>query len=164
LKSPVNPEYEIVGFRRSGGFYHDQWDVQNNGTLMVHSKKDGEVVELLKEDEANFYTFFMKPLNDALWKPCSPLRFQVTIGSKEEMAQIESIVERSEGRLVESGSHNISRALKDLGVYFEIDDAISKREKVLSRQIESSNDTPEEKQEKLERLRDMVGQVRSKYL
>ena len=49
--------YDIVGFRRTGGFFPDPFDEAHNGTLVIHSDKDGESTELLKTGEAVYYTF-----------------------------------------------------------------------------------------------------------
>ena len=156
--------YDIVGFRRTGGFFADQWDETSNGTLVIHSNKDGQTVELLKEGEAQFYTFFLKPWQeDAKHTKRSPLRFQVTIAPSEETDAIKTTLERIERQSFNPPTQNVSRALKELGLYVEFDNAIEQRKKVMEHQIETAGYSPEEKEEKLSRLRDVVAAVRDKY-
>ncbi len=156
--------YDIVGFRRTGGFLADRWDEANNGTLVIHGDKDGEVVELLREGEAQFYTFFLKPWHEDEKHPRrSPLRFQVTIATKEETDALRNALDRIERQSLNLSTHNVSAALRELGLYAEFDTAIEQRKKLMERQIETAGYDPEEKEEKLSRLRDVVATVRDKY-
>jgi hypothetical protein len=164
LKPAAKQGYDIMGFRRTGGFHADQWDETSNGTLVVHSNKDGETVELLKEGEAQFYTFLLKPWQETPKNTKrSPVRFQVTIATVEETDAIKTTLERIERQSFNPPTQNVSRALKELGLYAEFDNAIEQREKIMARQIESAGYAPEEKEEKLSRLRDVVASVRDKY-
>jgi hypothetical protein len=156
--------YDIMGFRRTGGFFANEWDEANNGALVIQSSKDGETVELLREGEAQFYTFFAKPWKESARNPCrSPLRFQVTIATKEETDPIRAALETIERQSFNPPTHNLSRALKELGLFVEFDNAIEQREKILARQIETAGYAPQEKQEKLSRLREVTATVRDKY-
>jgi hypothetical protein len=164
LKPDGKSGYYIMGFRRTGGFYADQWDETSNGTLVVHSNQDGETVELLKEGEAQFYTFFLKPFQETPRNPKrSPLRFQVTIATADDTDPIKTTLERIERQHFNPPTQNVSLALKELGLSMEFDNVIGQRRKVLERQIEMSDDSPEEKEEKLSRLREVVATVRDKY-
>jgi hypothetical protein len=156
--------YDIVGFRRTGGFFSDPWDETNNGTQVVHSSSEGETVELLNEGQAQFYTFFLKPYKeDAKHPRCSPVRFQITIATKAETEAIRTALDRIDRRSLSPSPTNVSAALRELGLYAEFDHAIEQRRKVMEGQIETSRCTREEKEEKLSRLRDVVASVRDKY-
>src|SRR5262249_49034522 len=60
IKPDALGRYELVGYRNTGGFSPNQWDESNNGALVVHTQKSGETIELLNEDTAYFYTFFLR--------------------------------------------------------------------------------------------------------
>ena len=157
--------YDIVGFRKTGGFFGDKWDESNNGTLVIQSDKDGESTESLNEGEAFYYTFFLKPWTEGFGSPKrSSLRFQVTISTTDEMDALNVLITRL--RQANSGADrrpNISRAIKELGRNVEFENAIAHEEKVWAQQIGASNYSPEEKEEKLERLREMVARIRDDY-
>ena len=38
FKPDVSRDYELLGFRTTGGFFHDKWNETHNGTLVVHSQ------------------------------------------------------------------------------------------------------------------------------
>ncbi len=166
FKSPARPNYEIRAYRKTGGFSGDQWNEESNGTLVIDSKKDGEVIEHLNEGEANFYTVWVRPINELERKDrSSALRFQATIATREETEAIQGVMKRIEERsFSDSGRHNISRAVHELGLAVELDRMMTQAEKnAVSRIGSDSAYTEEEKKEKIERVLEMVANLKDKY-
>ena len=162
--------YELLGFRSTDGFYPDQFDEFRNGKQVIHStQSQGEVIESLREGEANFYTLFLRSQHeqeeDGSYKKCNSLRFQVTVGGEEEMEAIEAAIERSEMRKppVDRGRENMSQALDELGLVMEFDEAIDEMEKTLIKRIRSKKLPKEEEEEKIEFVRDAARLQRDKY-
>lgn len=157
--------YNLLGFKATGGFSADKWDEHENGIRIVDACKNGETTELLTEGEAYFYTFFLKPFQKTeQTRSCSALRFQLTIETKTETEAIEDILKRFEKRIEpDPGKENLSRALKELGSYVEMDAAFEAMEKSFAGEIGKSDRPDAEKERKIERLRDIVAQIRSKY-
>ena len=166
MKTDATSAYYLLGFRKTNGFGPDQFSETENGTLVIHARNDGEVVEVLEDGTAYFYTFFLKP-----WKEdqrsfrCDPLRFQLTIETEEETALIQETLQRLRPRQSEDEDRvQISKALKELGFYVELDTALETRMKVWEKQIMDNEDySAEQKTEKIERVRDAMTILRSKY-
>jgi hypothetical protein len=161
-----NTSYELVGFRNSGGFHSDEWDESYNGTMIVHSERNGETVELLKEGEAAFYTFFLRSkykLENGSRHKCSLLRFQFVVPSKAETEAIEAVLERAEQRKLADPRGNMSQALKELGLAMEFQDSLDEMEKSLIEQIRKKNLPKDEEEEKIEFVRDAARLQRDKY-
>ena len=51
LKAHAPEGYELVGFRKTGGYFANQFDVQQNGEMVTQSRQDGEAIEPLNEGE-----------------------------------------------------------------------------------------------------------------
>jgi len=163
FKTAAPSGYILLGFRKTGGFFNNLWDENNNGTLVIHDTVNGSVIEPLTEGETYFYTFILKPWSeDAEHPKYSIVRFQITITNEEKElieTTIRRIVKASSG-----GREQISHALKELGSYVEFDTAFETTAKTLEAQI---GDNPvysaEEKEEKIARLRDVMASLREKY-
>ncbi len=158
--------HELLGFRKTGGFFSDPWDEQNNGILVIHDDRDNEVIEFPKEGETYFYTLFSQwPKGDGTMEKSGAVRFQVTIAPEKETMAIETALRRITERkpVADPAKEAVSQALKELGAYFEMEKAFEAMEKSFAEEIEKSDRSPEEKEQKVERLRDIVAQIRSKY-
>jgi hypothetical protein len=156
----------LWGFRNTGGFSNDQWNETGNGTRVVDSYRDGEVVEVLQEGTTYFYNFFLKAFQDVEGQPGkkSPLRFQSTIETKAETEEITQLLSRfAERNEPEPEKETLSRAMKELGSYVEMDTAFEAMEHSFIEQIEKLNHPEETKKLKIERLQDIVRTIRSKY-
>ena len=153
---------ELFGFRRQGGFFNDATNENNNGTLILHSDRDGEVVDFLNEGEAGFYTLLLKW---AMPEPgafgTSVVRLQIVVAPKEEMEAIESTLQRSQ-RPPDDREH-ISRARKEIDSYVELEEAIDEVQKNAIERIKAANYSQIEKEEKISRLEEVIGQVRDKH-
>lgn len=157
--------FYLWGFRNTNGFSDDQWSETNNGMRIVDTYNDGEVVEVLQEGMAYFYTFYLRPFqpSEKVGKK-SPLRFQITIETAAETKVIEEAMKRFEQReQPDEASENLANALKEIGSYVEMDTALDAMQKSFSDQIRNSDMSEEEKRRKIERLQDIVVQIRSKY-
>lgn len=157
--------YELVGFRKTGAFYPDQWDEVNNGSLVMQSPKSGETTEFLKEGETYFYTFILKPWDsDKKKQRYGIARFQITIVARDETDAIEQTIRRVEEKKTrDQPSPHVARALKELGSYVEFDTAIEKTAQQLIQGIKDSGYSAEQKQDKIERLNDLVNDIRANY-
>jgi hypothetical protein len=167
FKESATSGYYLWGFKDRGGFFKDPWDETNNGPRVIDSYRDGETTELLDEGEAYFYTFFLQPFNESeRSKRRSSLRFQITVETKKEREAIEATLRRLEQKktVVDPDKEHISRALKELGLYVELDTALETTTKAWEKKI-SNNDaySAEQKAEKIDRLRDAMATLRSKY-
>jgi hypothetical protein len=181
----LNPDayaYTLLGFRSEGGFASDKWSESANGILIVDTIRDGEMTEVLKDGVAYYYTFFLKILDQYLeptWKNAvrrffltewaemsykkSVLRFQITVEDAREREALQTVLSRLEKRRLEPFKENLSRALKELGAFVEMDTAFEAMERSFIEQIEKSDYPEEVKREKIERLRDIVRSIRAKY-
>jgi hypothetical protein len=164
FKNRICRGYELVGFRRTQGFYPNQYDLDNNGTRVVQSRVDGEVTEVLEHDTAYFYTFLYEPVSARKNKPViAVVRFQVT-ASMDEVETIRAAIRRIEARKApDPEKETLSRALNELGEFVEMDTAFEAMERSFMEQIEKSNHSEETKKLKIERLQDIVQTIRSKY-
>jgi hypothetical protein len=157
--------YDLLGMRKTGGFFPDQWDTQNNGMLVIHMPSNGETTEVLNEGETYFYTFILKAWQETAEKPrFGVCRFQVSIETKEEREALETILTGYKERTkLDPEKETLSRALKEVGSYMEMDTAFEAMERSFVAQIEKTNYSEEVKEEKVARLRDLVRLVRDKY-
>jgi hypothetical protein len=167
MKSTL-PSDELVGFRKTGGFHPEILDETKHGTLIAHSSKDGEVIETLSDKESYFYTFFLQsaPERDGKRVMDSPLRFQLATASAEETKAIQSTLALIETRKPppDPDKEHISRAIKELGVFVELDAALEAKTREWKKGImENEEYSAEEKADKIERLRDVMAALRSKY-
>jgi hypothetical protein len=164
LAHGVPSNHELLGFRRTGGFYPDQWDENNNGTLVIHSYKSGEVVEFLNENEPNFYTLFLRtPPKGGTTQKYSPVRFQITIGSQEEMEAIKDILEPDKRKKLNDPRDNMSQVINELGLVMEFHEAMDAMEQSLIAKIKGKKLPKEDEEEKIEFVRDTVRLQREKY-
>jgi hypothetical protein len=168
LHDSVKDDYSLLGFRNTGGFSKDRCSEDANGQRIVDAWTNGEITEVLSEEETYFYTFFLKPWHETPKRPRrNPLRFQLTTAATTQTEAIRSVLERSERRRKATApdpeKENLTKALKELGGYVEMDTAFEAMEKSFVDQIGKSTDSEAEKQRKIERLQDIVRQIRSKY-
>ena len=161
--NPLNPGWSLLGFRTAEGFAKDEWSEDSNGVRVVHDNRNGELVEPLKEGVGYFYTFFLKGLNGtgSVAKQ-DLLRFQMTVDTKAETEFILSALKGFEEK-PDPDKENLSRALKELGAYVEMDTAFDAMEKSFVNQIAKADYSEADKQRKIERLQDIVRQIRAKY-
>jgi hypothetical protein len=167
FKSGIREGYELVGFRRTGGFFANQFDMQQNGPMVAQSRGDGEAMELLEEGEANFYTFFLRALHageDGSVLVYSPLRFRLLVSTRDETEAIEGLLRRfHELREPAPENERIARALKEVRSYVEFDTAFETMRKTLEGEIDRKSYSDVEKNEKIARLRDVMASLREKY-
>jgi hypothetical protein len=157
------PEYELIGYRKTGGFSPDNYGDDSNGMRVIQTHTTGEVVEFLSEGETYFYTFVLQPWKKGE-KAYAIARFQITVETKTETDAIEAVLNRLEAtKIAAPEKETLSRALKELGSYVEMDTAFDAMEKSFSDQIRDSDLPEEAKRRKIERLHDIVVQIRSKY-
>ena len=166
FKSNAPANYVLQGYRNTGGFFHDELDDKNNGALVVHSRKSDETVELLDEDTAYFYTFYLRSEErdtDGEYIGVSPIRFQVTIGKTNEIIEVRAILERYAGKTSADPRANMSQAIEELGLVMEFHDAMDTMERDLVAKIKSKRLPTSEEDEKIEFVRDAVRLQREKY-
>lgn len=157
-------EHFLLGFRARGGFSADSLSDTTNGSRVIDTTKDGQVVERLPQDDAYFYTLFLKPFRESeRMTRKSLLRFQISVASKAETEAIEATLANFEKRKKAAEQDMLSQALKELGAYVEMDTAFDAMKKSFAEQIEKGGYTEEEKERKTERLNDIVDTIRSKY-
>jgi hypothetical protein len=131
----------------------------------VDSYKGNHFVDPLSEGETYFYTFFLSPWGNTGDKiPMDPVRFQITLDTKEETEAIKATLSRLEKKVSAEPEPSpvVAAALKELGVAIEYEDAIEKRGKILLADVETSDLSPEDKQLKAERIRDLIAVARAK--
>ena len=153
---------ELVGFRKTGGFYPDQWDDRNNGLMVVHSRTSGEVIEYLPEKEPHFYTFFVRK-KDARRIPIhsSGVRFQARVPGKDELSEVEALLQKLENKSEANGA--VSKSLKELNLVMEFHEEIDLMERSFIERIKRKGMPPEEEEEKIDFIRDIVRSQREKY-
>ncbi len=164
FKKESGKTYELLGFRTTGGFFHDKWNETHNGALVVHSHIDGNVVEFLKEGEPTFYTFFLRERETSRNrepKRCSSVRFQVTIASKDELEEIQKVIDRT-GEAKPSDPR-MTELLKELDLMMEFQDAMDGMERSLIEKVRAKKLSKDDREEKLAFVRDMVRLQREKY-
>jgi acetolactate synthase regulatory subunit len=158
--------YDLLGFRKSGsGFYANQFDETNNGELVVQDAKSNQTIEVLPEGQTYFYTFMLKPWHPGEGKSTYGIaRFQVTIATREETETIERTLKRIEqGVGPRAANQQLAKAIDALGSFVEFEAVFDSTLKTLIAQVEKAGYSPEEKQEKVARLRDMGAVLREEY-
>jgi hypothetical protein len=162
---PEAPQgYDLLGFRRTGGFFADQWDENNNGTLVIHGKRGAalEAIEPLQEGETYYYTFILKPSKaDTAYQKYAIARFQMTI-TADETELIESTIRRIE-KAAGGGREQISHALRELNLAVEYHEAIDEVNKSLKEKVRRKKLPAEEEERQIEIIDDLVRTKRSKY-
>lgn len=159
---PTATGHHLLGFRKTDGFSSDQWSETDNGTRIVDARGNGEMTDPLKEGGMYFYTFFLKTFDGD--NKQSLLRFQVTMDTEAEKAAVANALKGFEKRTTpEPEKENLAQALKEVGSYMEMDTAFEAMESSFVEEINKSNHSAETKQLKIERLQDVVRQIRSKY-
>src|ERR1022692_3046745 len=165
LKSHVPEGCELVGFGKTGGFFADQFYMHQNGPMVVQSRQDGEAMEPLQEGQPTFYTFFLaslQPSEDGGRKAYSPLRFRLTVSTKDENEEIESLLKRFEERSkLDPARENMARALKRIGLAIEYEDGLDNMEKTLLQQVKDKKLPPEEEERKIRVVQEIIRQERS---
>ena len=159
--------YELVGFRKFGGFHPDEWDETQNGTMIIHSHADDEMVEPLDEGKPNFYTLFLRTWNpgaDGRRLKRSPLRFQITLATADETAAIEATIRRiEEKKTVDPSREFITKALKELNLSVEYHESMDDMKNLLKEKVRRKKLPAEEEERQMEIIDDLVSTTRLKY-
>ena len=115
----------------------------------------------------SFYTFFLvslEPAEDGRRRAYSPLRFRLTVSTKDETEAIESVLRRFEERTKpDPDRKHIARALKEVNLAVEYHEAIEEMKKSLEEKIRGKKLPPEEEERQIEIIEDLVNTARSKY-
>ncbi len=157
--------YDLLGFRKLDGFCPNQWDEQQNGTLVVQSSKSGETTEFLKEGQTYFYTFILRPWKaDESTLRYAIARFQITIVPQDETDLIDQTIRRIEdkGQAVET-NQQLTRAIAALGSFTEFEVMFDSTVKNFVTQIQNATFSDEEKKAKIERLLDFARILKEDY-
>jgi hypothetical protein len=166
FKEDAPAGYDLLGMRKTDGFFENQWDIERNGTLVIQSSKSGETTEFLDEGKTYFYTFILRPWKeDQKNKTHAIARFQVTMESAKETEGLRKVLERMEVRkpVADPARENMSQALKKLGLVMEFDEAIDEMEKSLIARIRAKKLPKDEEEEKIEFIRDAARLQRDDY-
>ncbi|MDQ2944628.1 MAG: hypothetical protein M3Y27_01560 [Acidobacteriota bacterium] len=166
FKANKPPASDLIGMRKTGGgFFPNYGDLVQNGSWVIQSSLDGKTTEPLNEGETYFYTFVFRSWANTKDERIYPVaRFKVTMESKAETDAIEETISRLQVKtLPDPERETLSKALKELGSYLEMDTAFEAMEHSFVGQIENSQYSAETKAQKIERLQDIVRQIRSKY-
>jgi lysyl-tRNA synthetase class I len=125
-------------------------------------------MEPLQEGQPTFYTFFLaslQPSEDGGRKAYSPLRFRLTVSTKDENEEIESLLKRFEERSkLDPARENMARALKRIGLAIEYEDGLDNMEKTLLQQVKDKKLPPEEEERKIRVVQEIIRQERSHEL
>jgi hypothetical protein len=159
-------DFELLGYRRTGGFADDPYDEGKNGSLVIHATENNEIVEFLNTGEANFYTLFVRwEEDDGSMKKASAIRFQVTMPPEKEIETITKVLQEVEARKPppDPTQEKLDHALKELGAYVEMDRAFDAMEKSFVDEIMKSDRSEEEKARKIKRLRAIVAMIRTDH-
>jgi hypothetical protein len=157
-------KFELVGYRKCGGFSPSQYDEQSNGTLVIQSNVSNSTTEFLTPGETYFYTFMWRSYKDSPRTFYAVCRFQLTIITEEEEKVIANTIRRIEEKSrIDPDKRHISQALKELGMFVEFDTAMEATKRSLTEQIRKSDYSEDERVEKIARLDDFVSSLRTKY-
>jgi len=160
--------FHLRGFRKEGGFAIADDDT-SQGTLVIDRWGPDWKSERLEMGKTYFYTFKIsfrhnKSGDDAEQER---LRFEITTPSDtsiDEFAQrMNEIVENSEKEKnppPDPRREKVNRAIDELRAFVEFDESLTQWENDLIKQIESKGYSPEEQEDKIERLKLAVESLR----
>ncbi len=133
----------LMGFRRTGSFFPNAWDEENNGLLVIHSMRSGEAFESLKGGTTYFYTFILKAENKkGKIIPYSIARFQITMPPAEAFGGL--------------ARQRIAQAIERVGLAVEFHDAMDAMRMNLIERVKRMGLPPEEEERKIMDVQDIV--------
>lgn len=162
LNEPFRGSTRLYGYTKQGGFCTDYLPLENNGTCIVEAQSSGSVVMRLAEGVQHFLTFVVAWRDEKEWRTDETLRFSVRVPAQSEMTYAEELLYKFENRPkpLPTMSKKTADAVNELLSFVEFEDSISQLEKQLVEQISSKGYSPEEKVEKIDRLKAVVESLR----
>ena len=187
--SAVELSWELSGYRQDGcvlrGYRREEGFARNdqlgaNGMCVVETSGDkGDCVQNLKEDREYFYAFLLTKDEPVYAKQTflqsltstaaverintnilDSLRFSIRVPTRAELMRVDRMLERLK-MTPDSNREKFERMFKELSEFVEFDESLSQWEKDLINRIsESENYTPDEKAEKIDRLKGVIGSIR----
>jgi hypothetical protein len=153
----------VRGYRKTGGFFANQFDEQENGELMAHSSMDGDVVEILPENVATFYTFFLLGKDaEGTERYWSPIRFQITVTPEHERNAIEALLERGK-KTKATAEQKAEKILDEVSVAVAAHDLLEGAKKKIIANIKAKSLPKDEEVEEIERIEDIFRSGRDRH-
>lgn len=162
FKEPLSGPRSLKGYAKSGGFSEDFLPLDQNGPCLVDSKCDSRSVVNLAAGTTYFVTFVIVYTGGKALEIEDSVRFSITIPTGEELArtnQFAALLEKKPEKQP-TLSKRTSDALEELNSFVEFEETISQVEKQLVEQISAKPYSPEEKSEKIDRLKAVVESLR----
>lgn len=159
---PTSPGVFLQGFTRTEGYWAGQLPVENNGMCIADAQQDGNTGLHLGLGKDHFFTFVLLRKAEKGVEIIETLRFSLRLPTHEEVCRLDRIAEQLSKRPAPTStlSPKSQAAVMELLSYVEFDESVSKLEKQLIEQIKAGDYSDEEREEKLQRLRDVVESVR----
>jgi hypothetical protein len=171
--------YDLIGYRRTGGFHPDQWDIEKNGPIVVQTRRDGEIMEFLEEGETYFYTFTYRHFN--LTAPGASIypvaRFRIKMAT-DETDRIEATIRRLkeartpqpiqqiqpvQAKEVDPDLEYIAQAVREFMRYAKFETLFDDLVKKVTDVISKGDYSDAEKEKKIWAIQDVAASVRDKY-
>jgi hypothetical protein len=153
----------VRGYRKTGGFFGNQFDEQENGELIAHSSMDGDVVEILPENVATFYTFFLLGKDaEGTERYWSPIRFQITVTPEHERNAIEALLERGK-KTKATAEQKAEKILDEVSVAVGAHDLIEDAKRNFISNVKAKSLSDGEESEEIARIEEIFHNLREKY-
>ncbi len=161
FEQPLSPNASFRGYRKEGGFSPEVLPLASNGACVADSRVDDKTVLTLAAGADHFFTFAItKSGTDGLYVVES-LRFSVRLPTVEELAHAEKLILTMQANQQKvTMSKKTSDAVQELLSFVEFEESITGVEKQLIDRISSKSYSPEEKANKIGRLKSVVESLR----
>jgi hypothetical protein len=176
---------ELLGFRKTGGFYPDRYVVSEQGELRIQGFSNGEALEKVNEGESYFYTFLLGTYEKGHLVYFPAPRCQITIATEEENRKLEATIRRleekeaelkarlraeimAEPKIIEEkpidpAQEKISEVKTRLEGVFRFHEAMDNMEKAGIAGVRGMGLSKREQEEKIEFIRDIIRRQREEY-
>ena len=162
FKKSLSSRETMRGYRKEGGFWTGTLPPENNGVCIAESKLDNAAILNLTAGTEHFFTFVILRTGSEAQEIVESLRFSVRVTTQEELARADELVKAAGSPADQKTklSEKTNIALQELMTFIEFDENVSELEKQLVERISNKDYSEEEKEEKIQRLKDVVQSLR----
>jgi hypothetical protein len=159
---PLLQNETLRGYMKEGGFWTGSLPLENNGVCIVDSRSKNSSVQSLSAGKDYFFTFAIVGVYTDGVVVVESLRFSVRVPMEEELSRIDELTRAVTMPKKEDSplGEKTARAMRELLSFVEFDENVSQLEKQLVDRISGKDYSPQEKSEKIERLKAVVESLR----
>lgn len=153
----------LYGYAKQGGFWTGTRPLESNGTCVVEARNSGSSIMDLAAGVQHYLTFVVARNQLKEWDVLETLRFSVRVPALNELTHVDELLKALDNHRRQQApalNEKTTAALNELRSFVEFEETISGVEKELIDQISGKGYSPEEKADKIERIKAVAESLR----